>query len=166
MKYHDITKCDMLNGSGIRVCLWVSGCVHNCIGCHNPITHDENDGVLFTKETREELECALSYDYIEGLTLTGGDPLHPKNRDEILYLCKYIKEVFPQKNIWLYTGYLYEEISEIEILDYIDVLIDGPFCIDKLSPNEKWVGSYNQRVIDVKKTKKNKKIILYEEILK
>lgn len=163
MRYHDITKCDMLNGDGLRVVLWVSGCSHNCKGCHNPITHDPNDGLIFDDTALNELILALSPDFIEGLTLSGGDPLFPGNRDEILALCKKVKESFPNKNIWLYTGYLYEEICDLEILDYIDVLLDGPFKMELLSPNKKWVGSSNQRVIDVKETKRNKKIVLKED---
>lgn len=163
MRYHDITKCDMLNGDGLRVVLWVSGCSHNCKGCHNPITHDPNDGLIFDDIALNELILALSPDFIEGLTLSGGDPLFPGNRDEILALCKKVKEIFPNKNIWLYTGYLYEEICDLEILDYIDVLLDGPFKMELLSPNKKWVGSSNQRVIDVKETKRNKKIVLKED---
>ena len=163
MRYHDITKCDMLNGDGLRVVLWVSGCSHNCKGCHNPITHDPNDGLIFDDIALNELILALSPDFIEGLTLSGGDPLFPGNRDEILALCKKVKEIFPNKNIWLYTGYLYEEICDLEILDYIDVLLDGPFKMEFLSPNKKWVGSSNQRVIDVKETKRNKKIVLKED---
>lgn len=163
MRYHDITKCDMLNGDGLRVVLWVSGCSHNCKGCHNPITHDPHDGVIFDDIALNELILALSPNFIEGLTLSGGDPLFPSNRSEILALCKKVKEVLPNKNIWLYTGYLYEEICDLEILDYIDVLLDGPFKIELFSPNKKWVGSSNQRVIDVKETRRNKKIVLKED---
>lgn len=163
MRYHDITKCDMLNGDGLRVVLWVSGCNHNCRGCHNPITHDPEDGILFDDDALNELIMALRPDYIEGLTLSGGDPLFPGNRNDILILCKKIKELFPSKNIWLYTGYLYEEISDLEVLNYIDVLLDGPFKIELLSPNKKWVGSSNQRVIDIKETKRNKKMVLKED---
>ncbi|MGM9970860.1 MAG: anaerobic ribonucleoside-triphosphate reductase activating protein [Anaeroplasmataceae bacterium] len=162
MRYHDITKCDMLNGDGIRVVLWVSGCSHNCEGCHNPITHDPNDGVYFDSDALKELLDALKEKYVEGLTLSGGDPLYISNREEITNICKIVKKELPDKNIWLYTGYNYEEISDLDILNYIDVLVDGPFIIDKLSPNKKWVGSHNQRVIDMKKTKLLNKIVLKE----
>ena len=152
MNYHNITDCDMLNGTGLRVVLWVSGCDKDCPKCHNPITHDPNGGIKFDYNALKEIMGKLDNDYIEGLTISGGDPLYPSNRDVILGLVKHIKEYFPDKNIWMYTGYLYEEVSDLEILDYVDILCDGPYIYYMDSPNKHWVGSSNQRVIDIKKS--------------
>ncbi|MFI3329576.1 MAG: anaerobic ribonucleoside-triphosphate reductase activating protein [bacterium] len=163
MKYHNITHDDMLNGKGLRVCLWVSGCIHNCLGCHNPTTHDINSGILFDEEAKEEIFNKLKTDYIDGITLTGGDPLHPNNREELTLLSKEIKELFPTKTIWLYTGFTYEVIKDLEIIKYLDVICDSKFDINKRSNKLKWVGSTNQRVIDVKKSLKQNNIILLGE---
>lgn len=163
MKYHNITKDDMLNGKGLRVCLWLSGCVHNCSGCHNPSTHNIDSGVEFDLEAKEELFLELKKDYINGVTFTGGDPLHPKNRDELTELIKEVKEFFPNKTIWLYTGYTIEQINNLELLNYIDVLCDSKYDEEKVNRNIKWVGSSNQRVIDVQKTLKENKLILLED---
>lgn len=147
MKYHNITKDDMLNGDGIRVVLWVSGCSHHCKGCHNPKTWNPKHGLDFDENAKREIFEELSKDYVSGITFSGGDPLHPLNRDTITELAKEITTKFPKKSIWLYTGYLYEELYGLEVLNYIDVLVDGKFEQDKLSPNSPWVGSSNQRVI-------------------
>lgn len=161
MKYHNITYDDMLNGEGLRVVLWVSGCEHKCKNCQNPITWNENDGVLFTEDTKNELFYYLNKDYIKGITFSGGDPLYKSNITEITALAKEINELFPKKDIWLYTGYTWENIHTFEIMNYINVLIDGKF-IDSLKNEElHWKGSSNQRVIDVKKTMKKNEIILY-----
>ena len=106
MNYHDITKADMLNGSGLRVVLWVAGCSHHCKGCQNPQTWDENSGILFDKQAENELFKALKPEYISGLTFSGGDPLYSNNRYEITRLAKKFREIYhDKKNIWLYTGY-------------------------------------------------------------
>lgn len=147
MRYHDITKDDMKNGDGLRAVLWVSGCEHACPGCQNPITWDPDDGLIFDEKAKEELFGILSKDYISGLTLSGGDPLFPGNRKDILELLKEVKEKFPEKTIWLYTGYTYEEIKDLEHIKFIDVLVDGRF-IESLKDNKyEWAGSTNQRVI-------------------
>lgn len=152
MRYHNITKEDMLNGTGLRVVLWVAGCVHGCTECHNPVTWDINGGLAFDHAAKEELFGALSKDYIEGITLSGGDPLHPANREDIANLVKEIVKEYPTKNIWLYTGYVWEEIKDLSFLPMIDILVDGKF--DKTLSNTKihWRGSSNQKIIDVKKT--------------
>lgn len=147
MKYHNITKDDMLNGDGIRVVLWISGCSHHCKGCQNPITWNPNHGLEFDESAKNEIFEELSKDYVSGITLSGGDPLHPLNREPVTELVKEITEKFPHKTIWLYTGFLLEELLGLEVLQYIDVLVDGKFEQDKYSPNSKWVGSTNQRVI-------------------
>ena len=125
MKFHNITKDDILNGEGIRVVLWLSGCHHRCEGCHNPITWDPNNGLYFTENEKQEIFTELSKDYISGITFTGGDPLYITNREEVFRFISEIKENFPNKNIWLYTGYEFEDILEWTLDIYgIDVLID------------------------------------------
>ena len=145
MRYHNITKNDMKNGDGIRVVLWVSGCLHHCKGCHNPETWNPKSGIPFDDSAKEEIFHELSKDYVTGLTLSGGDPLHPNNRLEITDLVKEIKEIFPEKTIWLYTGYLFDEIQDLDVIDYIDVIVDGKY--KKELPPAQWVGSNNQQVI-------------------
>ena len=122
MQYHNITKDDMLNGDGLRVVLWVAGCGHACPGGHNPITWDAEGGLLFDQAAKAELFTELGKDYISGITFSGGDPLFPGNREEISELCREIRQKFPDKTIWLYTGYRWEEIKWLPFLDQIDVL--------------------------------------------
>ena len=147
MKYHNITKDDMKNGDGIRVVLWVSGCSHHCKGCHNPLTWNPKHGLDFDDRAKGEIFTELEKDYVDGLTLSGGDPLHPVNREAITELCKEVKQIFPDKTIWLYTGYQYDEVKDLEVIQYIDVLVDGKFEKEKADPNAMWVGSTNQKVI-------------------
>lgn len=161
MRYHNITKDDMLNGDGLRVVLWVSGCNHCCKECHNPITWDPNGGLEFDDAAKEELFVELGKSYTSGITFSGGDPLHINNVYEITDLAKEIRGKFPQKTIWLYTGALWENIKEMELMKYIDVLVDGEFECDKKDANLHWKGSSNQRVIDVQETLKQDKVILY-----
>ena len=150
MNYHNITKDDMLNGDGLRVVLWVSGCSHGCKGCHNRITWDPDSGLPFDEAAKEEIFTELEKDYISGLTLSGGDPLFPGNRHTIETLVREVKERFPKKTIWLYTGYSWEQIADLPIMEFIDVLVDGKF-IESLKDNKlHWRGSSNQRVIDMK----------------
>ena len=118
MQYHNITKDDMLNGDGLRVVLWVAGCGHACPGCHNPITWDAEGGLLFDQAAKAELFTELGKDYISGITFSGGDPLFPGNREEISELCREIRQKFPDKTIWLYTGYLWKEIVDLEIVSF------------------------------------------------
>lgn len=161
MNYHNITKDDMLNGEGLRVVLWVSGCAHGCTNCHNQVTWDKNSGVLFDCAAKEEIFLHLEKDYISGTTFSGGDPLFCDNIEEITVLAKEIKEKFPQKTIWLYTGCVWEEINTLPIFAYIDVLVDGRFIEEQKNPQLYWKGSSNQRVIDVSKSLKEERIILY-----
>lgn len=164
MNYHNILHCNMNNGPGLRVVLFVSGCNHHCKGCQNPQTWCPTSGIPFDDEALDEIFDELSKDYCRGITLTGGDPLFPGNREEIRQLCECIKILYPTKDIFLYTGYTWEELIQQqdikEILQYIDILADGKFEIDKISPDKYWVGSSNQRVIDVQKSLKENKIIL------
>lgn len=166
MNYHDINHCDMLNGDGIRVSLWTAGCSVHCEGCQNPQTWDFNGGIPFDDNALQELYESLNKSYIKGLTLTGGNPLD--NESEIVYICKTVKEKFPTKDIWLYSGYTFEQIQKCEIgthiLKYIDVLIDGPYIDEQRDITLHWVGSKNQRIIDVQKTLQQGEVALYENI--
>ena len=151
MNYFQITKCDMLNGDGIRVVLWVAGCSHHCKGCQNAYTWDCTAGLPFTDEVKQELFNALAEDYINGITFSGGDPLFTGNRAAIAQLIKEIKQKFPTKTIWLYSGYLYEDIRTFDeikpVLNDIDVIVDGPFVESLKDDHYKWAGSTNQRVL-------------------
>ena len=162
MRYHNITKDDMLNGDGLRAVLWVAGCTHKCKGCHNPVTWDIEGGIPFDDAAKEELFEAIKPDYISGVTFSGGDPLHPANHVEVAVLAKEIKETFPNKTIWLYTGFLWEDIRDLPFLKNVDVLVDGPFVEAEKDVTLHWKGSANQRVIDVKQTLKNKNVVLYQ----
>lgn len=164
MRYHDITKDDMRNGPGLRAVLWVSGCEHHCPGCQNPVTWDPDDGLLFDERAHLELMELLARDYISGLTLSGGDPLYMSNREEVTVLCKEVRSAFPDKTIWLYTGYGYEEIRGLPVMEYIDVCVDGRYEADKRNVLLNWRGSSNQRVIDVKTTRSTGKITIIEDI--
>ncbi len=161
MRYHDITKDDMKNGDGLRVVLWVSGCSHMCSQCQNPQTWDPDSGVYFDEAARQELFDLLSRDYISGLTLSGGDPLFPPNRDDILNLLKTFKEKFPDKTVWLYTGDLWEDIKDLELIQYVDVIVDGPFDKNLKDVTLCWKGSSNQRVIDVKKSLETGRVFIH-----
>lgn len=161
MHYHNITKDDMLNGEGLRVVLWVSGCSHHCEGCHNPITWDAEGGIPFDAAAERELLEILGRDYISGITFSGGDPLYEGNREEIARLAKKIKLEYSDKSIWLYTGYRWEEISALPLMQYIDVLVDGRFVADLKDTKLHWKGSFNQRIIDVQKSLKNGSLYLY-----
>jgi anaerobic ribonucleoside-triphosphate reductase activating protein len=150
MNYHNITKDDMNNGAGLRVVLWVAGCSHHCRGCQNPQTWDPESGVPFDDNDAEEIFAELSKDYISGLTLSGGDPFYMKNRDVLEKLCKEVKERFPDKTIWSWTGYTYEEIKDVPLLKYIDVLVDGKYDESVRNISLEWRGSENQRVLYLK----------------
>lgn len=184
INYHNITYPDMLNGDGLRVVLWLSGCNHNCYKCQNPQTHDPNSGILFDKREEEELFRELSKDYISGLTLTGGDPLHENNLDGVLKIVNKIRLSLPDKTIWLYTGYTFEECKpfdengilipnkfaprlqailkkRFEIIKNVDVLVDGRYIDSQRNLSAKWRGSDNQHVINVQESLKQNKIILH-----
>lgn len=163
MRYHNITKDDMLNGDGLRVVLWVAGCDHGCPGCQNPLTWDANGGLLFDEAARSELFMLLERDYISGLTFSGGDPLHLANIEEITELAKEVKQCFPEKTIWLYTGEVWENICDIELMKYVDVLVDGPFMEHLKDVKLLWKGSSNQSVIDVQASLGENETILYCE---
>lgn len=159
MNYHNITHCDMLNGSGIRVVLWVAGCEHYCKNCQNPLTWDVHGGIPFDKNAYDEICEDLKQNYCSGLTLSGGDPMHKDNRDMIFKLCQNIKTQFPHKTIWMYTGYTFEEIQDSPILKYIDVLVDGEYIEELRDVEAHWIGSTNQRIISVQQTLQQNKIV-------
>lgn len=161
MNYHNITKDDMLNGDGIRVVLWVAGCNHNCKDCQNPITWDVCGGVPFDESAKKELFDELAKDYVSGITFSGGDPLHPQNRDFITALSAEIKDKFPNKTQWLYTGYTWENIKDLDIINNLDVVVDGEFETEHRDTTLRWRGSPNQNVIDVPKTITEKKLVLH-----
>lgn len=177
MKYHNITKADMLNGEGLRVVLWTSGCSHHCMACQNAITWDCNDGLEFDDDAKEEIFTELDNAWCSGLTLSGGDPLFLGNRRCIAQLVREVKEKYPDKSIWCYTGYTWDDVLEQRksdenlnvILDNIDVLLDGKFVLRLACEKLHYVGSSNQCIIDVKKSlEKNEKTLYIDnsEIVK
>ncbi len=161
MRYHNITKDDMLNGDGLRVVLWVAGCNHNSKECHNPITWDIRGGLPFDEAAKEELFEELKKPYISGITLSGGDPLHPDNRTDTGRLIDEICDRFPRKTIWLYTGYDWEEICHLPYIRKTDVVVDGEFKAELKDTRLHWKGSANQRVIEVQPTLMTGQIVLH-----
>lgn len=177
MNYSGISECDVLNGTGFRVVLFVSGCSHRCYNCQNPKTWDKNFGHPFTEKTRQYIFNCLDKDYIDGITITGGDPLHENNLNEVLKLVQEIRISFPEKTIWLYTGYSYSKIFQgqssclsqeglnnfkrREIIKLCDVVVDGEYIDEQKDITLKWRGSKNQRCIDVKQSLTQNKVILY-----
>lgn len=164
MNYGRINKTDIANGPGVRVSLFVSGCRNRCKGCFNPETWDFNYGKEFTLETFIKIDNALDPDYIAGLTILGGDPMEPENIECVTAICASIRKSQPGKTIWIYTGYTYEYVSlkNPEILNYIDVLVDGPFIESKKDISLQFRGSSNQRIIDVRATRKSGTITLWK----
>lgn len=173
MNYAEIKKCDVANGPGIRVSLFVSGCTHHCKECFNPETWDFNYGRPFTSSTEDEIIKSLAPDYIKGLTLLGGEPLEHCNQQGILPLLRKVKEAYPQKSIWCFTGYDFEkdvicrmlnEWDETkELLSYIDVMVDGEFIADKKDLGLVFKGSSNQRTIMVQESMASGEIIYWDE---
>ncbi|MCC8161516.1 MAG: anaerobic ribonucleoside-triphosphate reductase activating protein [Oscillospiraceae bacterium] len=160
MRYHNITKDDMLNGDGLRVVLWVAGCEHECRGCQNPVTWDICGGLEFDDDAKKEIFAELEKPYISGITLSGGDPLHTMNRADTGRLIEEIAGKFPNKTIWLYTGYEWQEVKNLPYMKYVDVMVDGEF-VERLKDNKlQWRGSSNQKVIDVKKSIEIGKVVL------
>lgn len=170
--YGEIKKCDIANGIGVRVSLFVSGCTHHCKGCFNPETWSFDYGRPFTVETEEEIFRLLKPPYISGLTLLGGEPMEYENQQALAPFVKKVKERFPEKTIWCYTGYLFEDIlnrmlpawdCSKDILNCLDVLVDGPFVEEEKELGLRFRGSKNQRIIDVKKSLSEGKIKLWED---
>ncbi len=171
MNYADIKKCDVANGPGVRVSLFVSGCSHHCKECFNPETWDYNYGKPFTDKTIDEIIEYMEPDYIKGLTLLGGEPLEHVNQKGLLLLLRKINEIYPKKNVWCFTGYDFEKdivgrmIKEWqeteELLTYIDVMVDGEFMIDKKDLGLVFKGSSNQRTIMVKQSLEKGDIVFW-----
>ena len=162
MRYHNITKDDMLNGDGLRVVLWVAGCTHHCKECQNPITWDINGGLEFDEAAKKEIFDELDKSYVSGITFSGGDPLPPQNRQPVFELEKEIKEKYPRKTVWLYSGFEWEEIKDLPIIPYLDVMVDGRFKLELLDTQLHWKGSSNQRVIDVPATLKSGEVVIHD----
>lgn len=172
MNYAEIKYCDVANGPGVRTSLFVSGCSHHCPGCFNEIAWDFNYGKPFTQDTIDSIIESLKPDYIQGLTLLGGEPFEYSNQKGLLPLVRQVREVLPQKDIWCFTGFLFDKdiIENMckrwketnELLSYIDVLVDGRFVEELKNLNLKFKGSENQRTILVNKSLKSGNVILYD----
>lgn len=153
MRYNKIRKMDISNGEGIRVSIFMQGCTFNCKNCFNPETHDFEGGEEFTDSTIDKVLELCSKDHIDGLSILGGEPMHPKNIEGTTKLAKAFKEKFPNKNLWAWTGYKFDEyLKDKEVAKYLDVLIDGQYVDELHDPTLEWRGSSNQRVIDVQKS--------------
>ena len=173
MNYSEIKTYDIANGPGVRVTIFVSGCTHHCKGCFNEMTWDFAYGEPFTEQTIDTILSALAPDYIAGLTLLGGEPLEEENRRALLPLLRAVKERFPTKNIWCYSGYLFErDILEKfcmqwaqmeEFLSYLDVIVDGPFLLEQKDISLQFRGSGNQRIIRVRESLEQGEIVLWED---
>ena len=173
MHYGNIKELDVADGEGIRVTLFVSGCTNHCEGCFQPATWDFSFGREYTEETETKILTLLDRPFVDGLTLLGGEPFEPSNQRVLVGLCRKVKERFPEKTIWAYTGFVYDrdllpgqrkhtEVTE-EMLSLIDILVDGPFVLDKRNLALSFRGSENQRVLDLRKTRKSGAIVLYME---
>ncbi len=163
MRYNQIRKMDISNGPGVRVSLFFQGCHFHCKDCFNAETWDFNKGKPFNDEIIDEIIKIADFEYIDGLSILGGEPMHPVNVEGTIALAKKFKEKYPNKNIWVWTGFKFEDIPNKGALPYIDILVDGQFITELYAPNLKWKGSSNQRVIDVKRTLNENKIILFED---
>lgn len=172
MNYGAIKKCDIANGVGVRTVLFVSGCTHHCKGCFQPETWSFDYGERYTKETEDEIIKSLKPDYVDGITLLGGEPFEPENQRELVKLLRRIKKELPQKTVWSFSGYTYEELTgdsravcEVtnEMLSMLDVLVDGEFIEAKRNISLRFRGSENQRLIDMNKTRKEGKIVLWDK---
>ncbi len=155
---------DISNGPGVRVSIFFQGCEFHCKNCFNPETWNFDKGEEFTDEVIEKVLDLCKEDHIAGLSILGGEPMHPKNIEGTTKLAKAFKEKYPDKTIWAWSGFLFDEyVKDKEVVKYLDVLVDGQFVDELRNPTLKWKGSANQRVIDVKKSLKNKKVILWED---
>ena len=162
MRYNKIRKMDISNGPGVRVSIFMQGCSFHCKNCFNPETHDFNKGEEFTYSTINKILELYNKDYIKGLSILGGEPLHEFNILGTIRLAKAFKEKFPDKTIWVWTGFLFENVINKDIFKYIDVLVDGQFEEEHKDIRLKYCGSTNQRVIDVKQSIEQNKIVLYK----
>lgn len=173
MNYATIKNCDIANGPGVRVSLFVSGCTHRCKGCFNEVAWDFNYGEPFTRETIDLILEMLKPAHIQGLTLLGGEPFEPQNQQAIVPFLRCVKEKYPEKSIWAFSGYLFDrdilagklgpwEITK-EYLSYLDVLVDGPYIEEKRDLSLRFRGSSNQRIIDVPASRKENKVVLWSD---
>lgn len=170
MNYATIKNCDIANGPGVRVSLFVSGCTHRCPGCFNEVAWDFNYGEPFTEEVMEKILTMLRPAYIKGLTLLGGEPFEPQNQGAVVELLRRIKKEMPEKSIWAFSGYLFDKDilsgrlgDTSEYLSYLDVLVDGPFIMAKKNLSLRFRGSENQRIIDVPASLKAGEVILWKD---
>ena len=170
MNYATIKNCDIANGPGVRVSLFVSGCTHRCPGCFNEVAWDFDYGEPFTQETIDKILGMLKPDYVRGLTLLGGEPFEPQNQEAIVELLRQVKAVYPQKSIWAFSGYLFDRdilsgrLGDTgEYLSYLDVLVDGPFVEAKKNLSLRFRGSENQRLIDVPASLAAGEIVLWQD---
>lgn len=168
MNYAELKNCDIANGPGVRVSLFVSGCTHHCKGCFNKEAWDFDYGKPFDQNVIDHILELLKPDYIKGITYLGGEPLDPRNQAELLNLSRQIKDKYPGKSIWCFTGYVLEDLLarqavDMELLSHFDVLVDGPFVEEQKNLRLKFRGSENQRLLDMKKTLACGKAILWEE---
>ena len=172
MNYATIKNCDIANGPGVRVSLFVSGCTHHCKGCFNEVAWDFDYGQPFSNETIQTILDMMKPSYIKGLTLLGGEPFEPQNQGPIVELLRQVKKTYPDKSIWAFSGYLFEKITSRtlgdwavtrEFLSSLDVLVDGPFVEEKKNLALRFRGSENQRLIDVPATLASGKIVLWED---
>lgn len=162
MNFGKLNKTDIANGPGVRVSLFVSGCRNRCKGCFNPETWSFDYGRKFVISDELEIYDALDPDYIAGLSILGGDPFEPENIDRITDLCHNLWIMYPDKTIWIYTGYLYEDLKDLEIMGYIDVLVDGPFIEAEKDLRLAFRGSKNQRIIDVQASRRAGSVVLWK----
>lgn len=173
MNYATIKNCDIANGPGVRVSLFVSGCRHRCKGCFNEVAWDFHYGKPFTQDTIDDILQMLAPNHIKGITLLGGEPFEPENQPAIVELLRQIKLIYPQKTVWAFSGYLFDrdilagklgpwEVTR-EYIGYLDVLVDGPFVLEKKDLTLRFRGSSNQRIIDVPATLEQKKIVLWDD---
>ena len=164
MRYNKIRKMDISNGPGVRVSIFFQGCSFKCDGCFNPDTWDFCGGQEFTDETIERVLELCDKDYIVGLSMLGGEPMHPTNLPGTTKLAKAFKERFPNKSLWSWSGFTYEDyVSKQEVINYLDVLVDGQYKDELRDPKLKYAGSSNQRAIDVKKSLKAGKVIIFDD---
>lgn len=162
MRYNKIRKMDIADGPGVRVSIFMQGCHFHCKNCFNPETHDFNGGEEFTDATIQKVLNLCDHEYIEGLSILGGEPMHPANIEGTTKLAKAFKEKYPDKTLWSWTGFLYDQdLKDKEVMQYLDVLVDGQYKDELFNPTLKWKGSENQRVIDIQESRKQNKVILY-----
>ena len=165
MRYNKIRKMDISNGPGIRVSIFMQGCSFHCKDCFNNETWDFKAGKEFNDDVINKVLDLASLPHIVGLSILGGEPMHPNNREGTIKLAKAFKKRYPDKDIWVWSGYLFDELKDIEGLSYIDTLVDGRFVLEQANPTLKFRGSSNQRVIDVKKSLEAGNVVLRSEFI-